>query len=102
MDSSPNTRPDYDSDNGCHKSRAEHSRTLSTSDMEKYLGKRLPKIRKKVLQKCVHRKPSQSMSSVVKFEEEQINVKGKLSLKMKKRIFAICCKLRPNQIPVMM
>ena len=85
MDSSPNTRPDYDSDNGYHKSRAEHSRTLSTSDTEKYLGKRLPKIRKKILQKRVHHKPSQSMSSVVKLEEEQINVKGKLSLKIEEK-----------------
>ena len=58
MDSSPNTTPDYDSDNGCHKSRAEHSRTLSMSDMEKYLGKRLPKIRKKVLRKTC---PSQTI-----------------------------------------
>ena len=48
-DSSPNTRPDYDSDNGCHKSRVEHSRTLSMSDMENYLGTRPPKIKKKVL-----------------------------------------------------
>ena len=52
------------------------------SDTEKYLGNRLPKIRKKVLQKRVHCKPSQSMSSMVKSEEEQINVKGKLSLKI--------------------
>ena len=85
MDCSPNTRPDYDSDNGYHKSRAEHSRTLSMSDTEKYLGKRLPKIRKKVLRKCVHHKPSKSMSSVVKAEEEQINVKGKLSLKIEEK-----------------
>ena len=85
MDSSPETIPDYDSDNGCHKSRAEHSRTLSTSDTEKYLRKRLPKIRKKVLQKRVHHKPSQSMSSVVKSKEEQINVKGKLSPKIEEK-----------------
>ena len=85
MDSSPDTRPDYDSDNGCHKSRVKHSRTLSTSDKEKYLGKRLPKIRKKVLRKRVHCKPSQSMSSVVKSEEEQINVKGKLSPKIEEK-----------------
>ena len=85
MDSSPNTRPDYDSDNSCHKSRAEHSRTLSMSDMEKYLGKRLPKIREKLLRKCIHRKPSQSMSSVVKSEEQQINVKGKLSPKIEEK-----------------
>ena len=55
------------------------------SDTEKYLGKRLPKIRKKVLQKHVHRKPSKSMSSVVKAKEEQINVKGKLSPKMEEK-----------------
>ena len=85
MDSSPDTRPDYDSDNGCHKSRAEYSRTLSTSDTEKYLGKRLPKIRKEVLRTCVNHKPSQSMSSVVKLEERQINVKGKLSPKIEEK-----------------
>ena len=85
MDSSPDRTPEYDLDNGCHKSRAEHSRTLSTSDTEKYLGKRLPKIRKKVLRKRVHRKASQSMSSVVKSEEQQIKVKGKLSPKIKEK-----------------
>ena len=53
--------------------------------MEKYLGKRLPKIRKKVLRKRVHCKPSQSMSSVVKSEEQQINVKGKLSPKIEEK-----------------
>ena len=46
-DSSPDTRPDYDSENGCQTSRVEHSRTLSTSDMENYLGMKLPKIRRK-------------------------------------------------------
>ena len=84
-DSSPETTPDYDSDNGWQKSRAEHSRTLSTSDMEKYLGNRLPKIRKKVLRKRVHRKPSQSKSSVVTSEEQVINVKGKLSPKIEEK-----------------
>ena len=79
------TRPDYNSDNGCQKSTAEHSRTLSTSDTEKYLGNRLPKIRKKVMRKRVHRKPSPSISSVVKSEEEQINVKGKLSPKIEEK-----------------
>ena len=53
--------------------------------MEKYLGKRLPKIRKKVLRKCVHRKPSQSKSSVVTSEEQLINVKGKLSPKIEEK-----------------
>ena len=67
------------------ESRAEHSRTLSTSDTEKYLGKRLPKIRKKVLRKRVHRKPSQSESSVVTSEEQVINVKGKLSPKIEEK-----------------
>ena len=81
-DSSPNTRPDYDSDNGCHTSRVEHSRTLSTSDMENYLGTRLPKIRKKVLRKRVHCKASKS---TVKSEKEEINVKAKLSPKIEEK-----------------
>ena len=53
--------------------------------MEKYLGKRLPKIRKKVLRKHVHHKPSQSKSSVVTLEEQLINVKGKLSPKIEEK-----------------
>ena len=45
----------------------------------------MPKIRKKVVRKRVYRKPSQSMSSVVKSEEQQINVKGKLSPKIEEK-----------------
>ena len=53
--------------------------------MENYLGTRLPKIRKKVLQKRVRRKASKSMSSVVKSENEEINVKAKLSPKIEEK-----------------
>ena len=53
--------------------------------MENYLGTRLPKIRKKVLQKHVHRKASKSLSSVVKSEKEEINVKAKLSPKIEEK-----------------
>ena len=48
-DSSPNTRLDYYSENGCNRGRMEYSRTLPTSDMENYLGTKQSKMRKKVL-----------------------------------------------------
>ena len=42
-DSAPDTRPDYNSENGCDTSRVEHSRIFSMSDVENYLGARLSK-----------------------------------------------------------
>ena len=81
-DSAATTTLDYNSENGGHKSRAEHSRSLTTSDTEKYPGKRLQKCRKKVLRKRVHRQTSQSKSAVITLEEQLINVKGKLSPKI--------------------
>ena len=63
----------------------EHSRTLSTSDMENYLGMKEPKMRKKVLQKCFRHKPCKSINAVVKSENEEINVKAKLSPKIEEK-----------------
>ena len=76
---------DYYEQLGCNPRPIEHSRSLSTSDIENNLGGTQTAMKRKVLRKRVTRKLLKSLNLPVTTDTEEINVKAKLSPKLQEK-----------------